>query len=92
MLRFDIPRVRSNVVRLEALLTHVFCWLTLLVSPWFLLVPLLDGGLRGFFSFLEWALSFCAACWIYGAWYRRFPPNMSRRGPRAALSAGAASA
>jgi len=27
------------------------------------------------FSFLEWALSFCAACWVYGAWYRRFPPS-----------------
>jgi hypothetical protein len=26
------------------------------------------------FSFLEWTLSFCAACWVYGAWYRRFPP------------------
>lgn len=26
------------------------------------------------FSFLEWALEFCAACWVYGAWYRRFPP------------------
>jgi hypothetical protein len=27
------------------------------------------------FSFLEWALSFCAGCWAYGAWYRRFPPS-----------------
>jgi hypothetical protein len=26
------------------------------------------------FSFLEWAFSFCAACWVYGAWYKRFPP------------------
>ena len=26
------------------------------------------------FSLLEWAFSFCAACWVYGAWYRRFPP------------------
>lgn len=26
------------------------------------------------FSFLEWALSFCAACWVYGVWYRFFPP------------------
>jgi hypothetical protein len=26
------------------------------------------------FSFLEWGLAFCAACWVYGAWYRRFPP------------------
>ena len=28
------------------------------------------------FSFLEWALSFCAACWVYGLWYRFFPPKM----------------
>lgn len=27
------------------------------------------------FSFLEWAFSFCAACWAYGAWYQRFPPK-----------------
>lgn len=26
------------------------------------------------FSIAEWALSFCAACWVYGAWYRKFPP------------------
>lgn len=29
------------------------------------------------FSFLEWALGFCAACWAYGAWYRAFPPKMA---------------
>lgn len=22
------------------------------------------------FTTLEWALSFCAACWVYGLWYR----------------------
>ena len=27
------------------------------------------------FSFLEWAFSFCAACWVYGFWYRLFPPR-----------------
>jgi hypothetical protein len=27
------------------------------------------------FSSLEWALSFCAACWVYGYWYQRFPPG-----------------
>lgn len=27
------------------------------------------------FSFLEWAQSFCAACHVYGAWYRRYPPG-----------------
>jgi hypothetical protein len=26
------------------------------------------------FSTMEWAFSFCAACWAYGAWYRRYPP------------------
>jgi hypothetical protein len=29
------------------------------------------------FSFLEWAFSFCAACWAYGMWYRVFPPRAS---------------
>jgi hypothetical protein len=28
------------------------------------------------FSFMEWALSFCAACWAYGFWYQHFPPKM----------------
>jgi hypothetical protein len=28
------------------------------------------------FSFMEWAFSFCAACWAYGAWYRVFPPGV----------------
>lgn len=23
------------------------------------------------FSFLEWAFSFCAACWAYSAWHAR---------------------
>lgn len=27
------------------------------------------------FTTLEWAFSFCAACWVYGAWYRFFPPT-----------------
>jgi hypothetical protein len=27
------------------------------------------------FTFLEWAFAFCAACWVYGAWYQRFPPG-----------------
>jgi hypothetical protein len=140
MLRFDIPRVRANAARVDAFVTHVLCWLALLVSPWFMVVPLVQGAVRGFvgphrcpshrlwslllertghagaledagpkmfaakvlvvgggatlaryaaglpvwrvpcvvllvFSFLEWALSFCAACQVYGAWYRRFPPS-----------------
>ena len=28
------------------------------------------------FSFLEWALSFCAACWVYGFWYRIIKKKM----------------
>ena len=27
------------------------------------------------FATLEWAVSFCAACWVYGAWYSKFPPR-----------------
>ncbi|HYF20381.1 MAG TPA: DUF4395 family protein [Ramlibacter sp.] len=138
MLRFDLPRVPAHVIRFEAFVTHVLCWLSLLVSPWFLVVPLAQGAVRGFlghrycpahllwrrlfeaaggagrledagpkmfankvlfiasgaalalylagselwqvpcvvlitFSFLEWGLSFCAACWVYSAWYKRFP-------------------
>lgn len=140
MLRFDIPQVWSRVVRWDAFITFVLCWLALLVSPWFLVVLLVQGAVKGFaghhrcpshltwralflrfgmagrledagakmfaakmlfiassvglalflagsplwrvptsalviFSFLEWALGFCAACWVYGAWYKRFPPS-----------------
>src|SRR5690606_26159929 len=28
------------------------------------------------FATLEWAFSFCAACSVYGLWYRVFPPRM----------------
>ena len=27
------------------------------------------------FLTLEWALSFCVACWSYGYWYKLFPPQ-----------------
>ena len=27
------------------------------------------------FSSLEWAFSFCVACWSYGYWYKLFPPQ-----------------
>jgi hypothetical protein len=139
MLRFDIPQVGSNVVRWEAFITFAVCWLALLVTPWVLVLLVVQGAIRGFvghhrcpmhlvwkrlftaagiegrkedaglkmfankvlffasaialalylagsplwkvpcsvliaFSFLEWALGLCAACWVYGAWYRRFPP------------------
>lgn len=140
MLRFDIPRVWSHVIRLEALMTTLVCLLAWFVSPWFMALLVLQGAVRGFvghhrcpahlawkavllragwagkqedagakmfankilfvassasltlflagsslwvvpcgalivFSTAEWALAFCAACWVYGAWYRRFPPT-----------------
>ena len=140
MLRFDIPRVASNVARWEAAITTVVCAVALFTAtPWWLAILAAQGALRGFwghhrcpahrlwravferlgiagrledagpkmfanrvlfvasgaalalaaagqplwvvpcalllvFSTLEWALSFCAACWAYGAWYRHFPP------------------
>jgi hypothetical protein len=140
MLRFDVPQVWSNVIRWEAFVNFTVCWIALLVSPWALVVPVVQGFIRGFighhrcplhavwkhlfesrgwggkkenagakmfankilfvassvglllfatgsplwkipciilivFSFMEWALSFCAACWAYGLWYQRFPPK-----------------
>lgn len=140
MLRFDIPQVWSNVIRVEALVTTAVCVLALFVSPWLMGLLVLQGAVRGFighhrcpshlmwkavlmrlehpgkkenagakmfankvlflassialalhvagsplwvvpcaalivFSTAEWALSFCAACWAYGAWYRMFPPR-----------------
>jgi hypothetical protein len=27
------------------------------------------------FSTLEWLFSFCVACWVYGYWYKLFPPK-----------------
>lgn len=141
MLRFDLPPVWSHVVRWEAFLTSVFSACALLISPWFMVIPAVQGLVRGFighykcpshrvwakvfeargwagkkenagakmfankilmiaslvsltayalgsdiwripcmvllvFSTMEWAFSFCAACWAYGAWYRAFPPKM----------------
>jgi len=35
---------------------------------------MVPAGMLVVFATLEWAFSFCAACWVYGAWYRRFPP------------------
>jgi hypothetical protein len=140
MLRFDVPQVWSNVIRWEAFVTFVVCWIALLMWPWLLGLLVLQGLVRGFighyrcpshllwkrlfealgvagkkenagakmfankilfiasaaglglylagstlwvvpcialivFSTLEWALSFCAACWAYGVWYQKFPPK-----------------
>jgi hypothetical protein len=140
MLRFDLPRVWSHVIRWDAFVTFCFCVAAWFVSPWLLVVPAMLGLVRGFFghhrdpvhgafsrmfqsrgwagkledvgakmfaakilflastvalalavsgsglwrvptavlmvfSTLEWAFAFCAGCWAYGAWYKRFPPT-----------------
>jgi len=140
MLRFDVPRVWSNVIRLEAFITFAVAALALAFNfAWLMALLVALGLVRGFFGHhrcpshhlwkalmlrancagkledagakmfankilfiasgvslalflsgselwmvpasmlvvfatLEWAFSFCAACWVYGAWYRRFPP------------------
>lgn len=141
MLRFDVPPVNANVVRLEAFITFIVCGVALLGFPYLLPVLAFMGLVRGFFghykcpshrgfakllqsmniagdkenagakmfankilfiaatvasvlyftgnsfwvvptialvifSTLEWAFSFCAACWVYGFWYKMFPPKM----------------
>lgn len=141
MLRFDVPQVWSNVIRWEAFITSVVCVLALAAFPWAMLLPVVQGLVRGFFghhrcpahllwkkvaegkqwggkkenagakmfankilfvvssiamllwlsgnplwtvptvallvfSTMEWAFSFCVACWAYGFWYQRFPPKM----------------
>ena len=141
MLRFDVPPVNANVVRLEAFITFLFCAIALVGFPYLLPVLAVMGLIRGFFghykcpshrlltkwlegmdrggpkenagakmfankilfiaatvasilyitgnsfwivptialvifSTLEWAFSFCAACWVYGYWYKLFPPKM----------------
>ena len=140
MLRFDVPPVWSNVTRLEAFISFCVCILAFTISPWFMVIPLVQGFIRGFvghykcpahrigaslaekynwggnkenagakmfankilfvaatvavlssalggnlwqvpvtalliFTTLEWAFSFCAACWVYGTWYKHFPPK-----------------
>lgn len=135
MLRFDQPQLGAHVARWEAFLNGVACAAALVVSPWIMLIPAVQGLIRGFwgyarcplhrfwerrfeargwagrpenagpkmfankllflassaalvltmaeqalwivpclallvFTTLEWTLSFCAACWIYGLWYR----------------------
>ncbi len=140
MLRFDLPRVWSNVTRLEAFVSFLVCAASLLYTPWLMLILVLQGFVRGFlghykcpmhrflawafekrqwagkqenpgakmfankvlflvssiavliyalggafwvvpcimlmiFATAEWALSFCAACWVYGIWYAKFPPK-----------------
>lgn len=140
MLRFDVPPVWSNVTRWEAFISFALAALAYWISPWFMLILVVQGFIRGFlghyrcpahrlwsyifearhiggqkenagakmfankilffassvaviayisgselwqipvmalliFTALEWAFSFCAACWAYGLWYRFFPPK-----------------
>lgn len=135
MLRFDHPPLGSYVARWEAFLNGAACAAALMVSPWIMAIPAIQGLIRGFlgyshcplhrfwqrlleargwagrnenagpkmfankllflasslalglamaeqplwhlpcfvllaFTTLEWSLSFCAACWVYGLWYR----------------------
>lgn len=141
MLRFDVPPVYSNVVRVEAFFTTLISAIALMGYPFLMPVLAVMGLVRGFvghqkcpshrlmtkmllsmnkaghkenagakmfankilliastvasilyfmgsslwviptsmllvFSTLEWAFSFCAACWVYGFWYKLFPPKM----------------
>lgn len=140
MLRFDVPLVWSNVTRWEAFVNFVMCAVALAFTPWAMVIPMVQGLVRGFFGHhrcpahlawkrlfeargwggrkenagakmfankilfvastvsvvlvaagsplwqipcmvllvfttMEWAFSFCAACWVYGLWYRKFPPK-----------------
>ncbi len=141
MLRFDVPAVWSNVIRVEAFITFALSALALYTAtPWLMLPLLAQALVRGFighhrcpshgvwkallqklgkagkkenagakmfankllfiassaslllaaagqwqwqipatvlvvFATLEWALSFCAACWAYTLWYRFFPAS-----------------
>ena len=135
MLRFDQAPLGATVARWEALLNGLACAAALVVSPWVMVIPAMQGFIRGFlgyahcplhrfwqarfeargwagrpenagpkmfankllflasavalglalaqqplwqlpclvllvFTTLEWSLSFCAACWVYGLWYR----------------------
>lgn len=141
MLRFDVPPVYSNVVRVEAFVTASVAAIALLGFPYLMPVLAVMGLIRGFFSHqrcpshrmltkwmikkgiaghkenagakmfankilmiaslaasilfffdnplwkvpttallifatMEWAFSFCVACWAYGFWYKFFPPKM----------------
>lgn len=141
MLRFDVPPVYSNVIRVEEFVTTVFSAIALAGFPYLMPVLAVMGLVRGLighqkcpshrmitkfmvgmnkaghkenagakmfankilliasfaasilffmgnplwmvpttalliFSTLEWAFSFCAACWVYGFWYKLFPPKM----------------
>lgn len=141
MLRFDLPPVWSHVTRWESFISFLVSAAALVWTPWLLLIPLVQGFVRGFFGHykcpshivwaklfeargwggkkenagakmfankmlflasavalvlafavqsplwqapciaivvltaLDWSMGFCAACSVYGLWYRQFPPK-----------------
>lgn len=50
MLRFDVPPVWSNVTRLEAFISFLVSVAALLFTPWLMLIPAIQGFVRGFFG------------------------------------------
>ena len=69
MLRFDVPAVPANVIRFEAFLTFLICWLALLVTPWILALLVGQALVRGFFghhrcpSHLLWKKTLASKNW-----------------------------
>lgn len=69
MLRFDVPQVAANVIRFEAFVTFLICWLALLVTPWLLILLAVQGLVRGFVghhrcpSHLIWKQIFTRQAW-----------------------------
>ncbi len=63
MLRFDVPQVWSNVIRWEAFITCVLSGLAVLLSlPWLMLIPVVQGGVRGFVGHHR-----CPTHWLWRA-------------------------
>ncbi|TVQ41289.1 MAG: DUF4395 domain-containing protein [Wenzhouxiangella sp.] len=69
MLRFDVPSVPANVIRFEAFITFVVCWLALFVTPWLLALLAVQGLVRGFIghhrcpSHLVWKKALSSRGW-----------------------------
>jgi hypothetical protein len=48
MLRFDLPKVWSNAIRVDAFVTFVLAGSALLLTPWLLAITAVLGAVRGF--------------------------------------------
>ena len=48
MLRFDLPALDSNVTRWEAFVNFLVCAAALWLSPWLMLILVVQGFVRGF--------------------------------------------